>query len=434
MKSRRSFLFGLVMMLLSASVGYAQSDWYTVNMVNGQTIYIDGNLYPNGYVLDDGGVYGSCSNGFDGYVVISVDTGKAIQLWGIYSFRDYNGRITIWDGDTNGVPLHWRLTGIGLLNVTARSGSLTIRLQTDSSELYLSEISLEYAVASPNTCTGVRDLMVMDDCCDCDPMYYTLSWQYYWQPDHWEVEYGPHGFELGSGTVVETNENYFSISEIEFQGLLRPNTVYDFYVRSVCEGGLYGEWDSVSYRTYCAEVDSIIAWGADVTVTPAGLLAGYKVTWRDTADTRQWYVDYYRTDSPPIDWDRPYKSDNIVDTPVFYFPPLAPNTSYTFVLRSNCDGSYGIEQWIMFTTIAVGIDEADASSLSVNPNPANGRCVVSLADDTPAELMLYGSDGRLLQTIAYKGAPIELQLPSQGVYLLQATTAGGTFTRKIVNK
>lgn len=88
----------------------------------------------------------------------------------------------------------------------------------------------------------------------------------------------------------------------------------------------------------------------------------------------------------------------------------------------------------MFTTIAVGIDEADASVLSVSPNPANGRCVVSLADDTPAELMLYGSDGRLLQTIAYQGTPIELQLPSQGVYLLHATTAAGTVTRKIVNK
>ena len=88
----------------------------------------------------------------------------------------------------------------------------------------------------------------------------------------------------------------------------------------------------------------------------------------------------------------------------------------------------------MFTTIAVGIDEADASSLSVSPNPANGRCVVSLDDASPAELKLYGTDGRLIQTIAYKGTPIELQLPSQGVYLLQATTATGTVTRKIVNK
>ena len=270
-------------------------------------------------------------------------------------------------------------------------------------------------------------------CIDCDPMSYTLYWEYYWKPDHWEVEYGPQGFELGSGTVVETDENYFDISEVECLGLLQPNTLYDFYVRSVCEDGLYGEWDLASYRTYCAEVDSITAWGADVTVTYDGLLAGYKVTWRDTTDTRQWYVDYYRTDSPPFDWDWPCKT-SIVDTPVYNFPPLSPNTNYTFVLRSNCDGSHGIEQWITFTTIAVYIDEADASVLSVSPNPANGRCVVSLADDMSAELMLYGFDGRLLQTIAYLGTPIELQLPSQGVYLLQATTAAGTVTRKIINK
>ena len=59
---------------------------------------------------------------------------------------------------------------------------------------------------------------------------------------------------------------------------------------------------------------------------------------------------------------------------------------------------------------------------------------VSFSSPDSAYLKLYGADGRLLQTIAYKGTPIELQLPSQGVFLLQATTAGGTFTRKIVNK
>ena len=51
-----------------------------------------------------------------------------------------------------------------------------------------------------------------------------------------------------------------------------------------------------------------------------------------------------------------------------------------------------------------------------------------------AELKLYGSDGRLLQTAAYHGVPVELQLPSQGVFLLQATTEAGTVTRKIINK
>ncbi len=432
MKTRKLFLCGLALILFSVSV-YAQGDDYAVYMVNGQTIYIDGNMHPSGTVNDDRGLTGECSSNFDGYVVISADTGMVIHLAGLCSFRDSNGWVTIWDGDTNTVPLYWRLTGIRELNVTARSSRMTIGLQTDSSEMHHSGIHLNYAVANPDTCARVINLMVYDACADCEPMEYELTWWYNWRPDHWEIEYGPHGFELGSGTVMETNESYFYITDIEFRGLLQPNTEYDFYVRSVCGDSLYGEWDSASYRTYCAQVDSIMVWDEDVTVTSDGRLTGYKVTWRDTTDTRQWYVDYYRTDSPPFDWDRPCKSAS-VDTSVYYFPPLAPNTSYTFTLWSECDSSYGIKQWIRFTTNAVGIAEADASSLSVSPNPASGRCVVSLDDAAPAELKLYGADGRLLQTIAYKGTPIELQLPSQGVYLLQATTAAGTMTRKIVNK
>ena len=65
-----------------------------------------------------------------------------------------------------------------------------------------------------------------------------------------------------------------------------------------------------------------------------------------------------------------------------------------------------------------GTLSADASSLSVSPNPANGVCVVDLSSGEPAELKLYSLDGRLLLTIAYTGTPVELQLPSQGVFLL----------------
>lgn len=433
MKTQRFFLLGLALILFSVSVGYAQSDTSIVRMSNGQTIYIDGDLHPTGMVVDDGYPNGNCSRGFDGYVVITADTGLVIHLWGFYSFRESNGRVTIWDGDTNSVPLHWGLTGIGELNVTVRNGRLTIGLQTDSSAMHHCGMYFNYAVTGPDTCSSVRNLRLRYDCFDCDPILYELYWEYHWKPDHWEVEYGPQGFELGSGTVVETDVNYFSIAEIESLGLLQPNTVYEFYVRAVCEGDLYGEWDSESYRTYCAEVDSITVWDEGVSVMSDGRLSGYKVTWRDTTDTRQWYVDYYRFDSPPFDWDRPCKS-TIVDTPVYNFPPLSSNTKYVFVLRSNCDGSYGIEQWISFTTNAVGIAEADVSALSVRPNPANGRCWVALADGQPAELKLYGADGCLLQTIMYKGSPVELQLPTQGLYLLQATTASGTSVRKIVNK
>lgn len=434
MKLRMPFLFCLAVLICGVSVAHAQNDWLTVYMVDGQTIQIDGNQYPYGTVRNNGDADGTCPNNFNGYAVISVDSGMAIHLYGQYSFRNLNGWITIWDGDTNGIPLSWRLTGIGTLNVTSTSGRITIRAQTGTGNLEHCGFFFHYAVADPDSCASVIDLAVDDACCDCEPMEYQLYWRYNWQPHHWEVEYGPHGFELGSGTVVEVDANQcvFNLTELEFNRLLQPNTIYDFYVRSVCEDGLYGEWDSVSYHTYCARVDSITALEEDVTVTPDGLLAGYKATWRDTTDTRRWFVYYHRTGSNPF-WDSPCKSA-YVDTPLYCFPPLAPNIQYSFVVQSLCDGSGGIKQWIYFTTADVGINETDATDLSVSPNPAVGHCVVSLPDSMSAELKLYGSDGRLLQTAAYHGVPVELQLPSQGVFLLQATTEAGTVTRKIINK
>ena len=133
MKSQMSFLFGLVLMLFSAPVGYAQNDDDTISMADGQTIYIDGNLNPRGTVIDAGGTSVDSMGNFEGYVVISADTGMVIHLSGQYYFR-YLGKVAIWDGDTNGEPLYLRQGGMDWFNVTARSGMLTIGLYTDSLE------------------------------------------------------------------------------------------------------------------------------------------------------------------------------------------------------------------------------------------------------------------------------------------------------------
>lgn len=282
----------------------------------------------------------------------------------------------------------------------------------------------------PDTCASISSLgAVHIDGYDGSFPLFELQWHGTSLPDHWEVEYGPQGFVLGSGTVVETGGNSFAIYELEQQGMLQPNTWYDFYVRSVCEGDVYGDWDSVHYRTFCATVEDLEVDLSNAVVT-VNDVSGVVVKWQDTTDTEQWMVRYYCCN------DAENEHVEYVDTTVFNMPPLTPGISYSVFVSSLCgQDNYGEELCAKFVTpMLEGIAEADASTLSVSPNPANGRCVVSLADNTPAELKLYGTDGRLLQTVVYKGAPIELQLPSQGVYLLQATTATGTSVRKIVNK
>ena len=59
---------------------------------------------------------------------------------------------------------------------------------------------------------------------------------------------------------------------------------------------------------------------------------------------------------------------------------------------------------------------------------------MTLPGGEAAELKLYSLDGRLLQTVTTEGSTVTLQLPAQGVFLLQATTASGTATRKIISK
>ena len=55
--------------------------------------------------------------------------------------------------------------------------------------------------------------------------------------NNWEVEYGPTGFTLGTGTNVRTGSNPFPANN------LMPATGYDFYVRSLCAPGDSSGWE-----------------------------------------------------------------------------------------------------------------------------------------------------------------------------------------------
>ena len=283
------------------------------------------------------------------------------------------------------------------------------------------------SVVEEDTCASVLNLMAINTAYDAFPLI-ELQWTGSSQPDHWQIEYGPQGFTLGNGTTVSSNTTSFAFYELEEQGILQPNTWYDFYVRSVCDDDTYGEWDSIHYRTFCAKVSNLAMADDNITVNADGLLEGYRITWSDATDTWQWMVSYgiAGTDTG---------NNEVVDEPQFNMPPLRPETRYEVWVYSLCDeDNYGEPQYLSFTTSTVGIANVEAVQMEVYPNPANGRCVVTLPDNTEAELNLYSADGRLIKTIANASGATELQLPSQGVFLLQATTQAGTATRKIINR
>lgn len=283
-----------------------------------------------------------------------------------------------------------------------------------------------------DTCASVLDLMMQNTVYDAPPEM-VLTWHGSSLPDRWEVEYGPQGFALGTGITVETAEPYFEIYPLERNHTLSPNTWYDFYVRSVCGNDVYGDWDSVHYLTPCAEVSALVVKGDNTSVTADNLISGYSVSWTDNTDTRRWSVYYgiYSSEFPDS-----WGTYVMVDTPYFEFPPLVPERRYTVEVTALCaEDNYGEPEMVSFDTPAiVGIETADAVTLTVSPNPAHEQCEVSLSDNRPVELELYSLDGRLLQTLSTDGQTVTLCLPSQGVFLLRASTSLGTTTQKIVSR
>lgn len=290
--------------------------------------------------------------------------------------------------------------------------------------------SMLHFTTLPDTCASVLDLVIASIVFDAFPQY-VLEWWQTSQPDHWEVVYGLQGTDVEQGTVVTTNENSFAIYELEQAGALAPNTRYYFGVRSVCEDSVYGEWEFVEYLTPCAQVESLVVWDDSVTVTSDNQLEGYRATWTDTNNTR-WYVSVGNpSNSIPDHWN----PGEEVSEPIWHLPKLMPNRQYYVELVPYCgEDNSGELEWILFTTTTIGIQQVQVLNLSVYPNPASGSCFVNLSSDEPALLELFSYDGRLLQTVQSHGGDIQLELPSQGVFLLQATTPSGKVTRKIINK
>lgn len=287
-----------------------------------------------------------------------------------------------------------------------------------------------------DTCASVLNLAITTQVYDAFPQM-VLEWNGSSQPDHWEVEYGPQGFEHGTGTVVETNEPSFEIYTLENDGTLNPNTWYDFHVRSVCGDDVFGEWDSVHYRTFCAKVSNPEVNSDNIQVTSDDKVYGYSISWDDNTETSRWSVYYgiFNQSYP----DQPWGTYVEVDTPYFEFPPLMPEKTYTVEISALCDEhNYGEIVLAYFTTQRpVGIEEPQQSivnQLTISPNPSHGQCIITTRDNQAAQLKLYSADGRLIEVLNTDGTPVTLELPWQGFFLLHATTPYGTSTYKIVNK
>ena len=83
-----------------------------------------------------------------------------------------------------------------------------------------------------------------------------LSWTAGGSETQWEIQYGPQGFALGSGTIIPVTTNPFTLTN------LTPNSFYQVYIRAICTPGDSSYWTPpVAFNTY--NQGQFIDWDAD---------------------------------------------------------------------------------------------------------------------------------------------------------------------------
>ena len=89
----------------------------------------------------------------------------------------------------------------------------------------------------------------------------TVSWTPSEGNNSFEIEYGAHGFNHGSGTTATTEGTSYTLSGLDY------STQYDVYVRALCDQSTYSDWSAVrTFTTGTVGIDE--ANGASCTIYP----------------------------------------------------------------------------------------------------------------------------------------------------------------------
>jgi len=142
----------------------------------------------------------------------------------------------------------------------------------------------------------------------------------------WEIQYGPQGFAIGSGTTITATAAHATIN-----GLVTTNN-YDFYVRTNCDNDVDSGWIGP------------VSVGATITAcsTPTALTAvrsttvpqNATITWAAHGDESSWQIQYGQTGFA-------LNSGTTVSSagPTTIITGLSEASGYDFYVRSTCSAT-----------------------------------------------------------------------------------------------
>lgn len=124
---------------------------------------------------------------------------------------------------------------VGIKSLVLKNPGFT----ASSATFYIDDVAWEPIPACANPTTTTASVVTSDSA--------QIGWTGNATDVSWEIEYGPTGFTLGTGTIVAASTNPFTLTS------LSPQTSYQFYVRAICSGPTTSTSSLVnSFTTLCA--------------------------------------------------------------------------------------------------------------------------------------------------------------------------------------
>lgn len=189
----------------------------------------------------------------------------------------------------------------------------------------------------PDTCAATLDLRVIEY--DTNPYYpeFELAWHGSFVPDGWQVEFGPTGFALGTGTVQNLSSYGLDSVRLAILPTMVPlmDADYDFYVRSVCGGTVYDIWSMITFHnhTYPCAQPRIVSLTQHTSPDSSSHYFRWMLRWtNDAPNVSAWEVQIALDSLPPL-------LDTVVSHTDLLLPPLDPRLYYNVQVRSLCDSN-----------------------------------------------------------------------------------------------
>ena len=195
-------------------------------------------------LFDNGGATDVFSTQISQLVILPDRPGHLVSISGLCDIGS-SSSLTVYDGVGTSGSVLWTKTvnnnyAVNFGPVISETGALTLYFDGWTPfSLYYDGFELQVSCV-PDTC--VIHHLQLDPAVPASDSAIALTWQCN-SASHYEVEYGPVGFAPGSGTIVGTATNHYTI------GGLTSLAHREVHVRSICGAGDTGAWVSGIFTT-----------------------------------------------------------------------------------------------------------------------------------------------------------------------------------------